>query len=215
MTTKIFLVDDHKIMRDGLRALLEKQRGFQVVGEAKNGRTAMEKIGELKPDVIIMDIAMPNMNGMEATRQILAKTPDVKVLALSMHSDKRFVAGMLKAGAKGYLLKDCAFEEVTEAVRAVVANQIYISPGITQVVMEDYMRFLTQDAPFVDSPITAREREVLQLLTEGNSAKEIASRLHISVKTIETHRQHIVEKLNIHSVAELTKYAIRTGLTSL
>jgi DNA-binding NarL/FixJ family response regulator len=188
---------------------------MEVVGEADNGRMTVKLARELSPDVVVMDITMPDLNGIEACRQILSELSDVKVVALSMHSDEQFVVQMLDAGASGYLLKDCALDELRLAIRAVVANQNYLSPGITGIVVKTYQR----DWPRGESPtsrvLTPREREVLQLVAEGNSSKKIASLLHVSMKTIEAHRHQIMQKLNIHSVAELTKYAIRKGLTSL
>lgn len=219
MSIRILLADDHRIMREGLRALLAEQPGMEVIGEAADGRTAAQLVQQLSPDVVIMDISMPDLNGIEATRQITAKLTDVKIIALSVHSNNRFVAEMLKAGAAGYLLKDCALEELAGAIRTVVTNRIYLGPGIADVVVEDYMRHLsatespTESAPF--SVLSARQREVLQLLAEGKTTKQIASSLYVSVKTIETHRRQIMRKLDIHSIAELTKYAIREGLTSL
>jgi DNA-binding NarL/FixJ family response regulator len=213
---RILLADDHKIVREGLRTLIEKQPGTEVVGEADSGRMALKLTRELKPDVVIMDITMPDLNGIEATRQIHSEIPGVKVIALSMHSDKRLVTGILMAGASGYLLKeDCDSVELARAIQAVASNQTYLSPKIGEVVIKDYMRHLsiTTSSPF--SILTPREREVLQLLAEGKSTKEIASSLHLSVKTIETHRNKIMEKLDIHSIAELTKYAIRERLTPL
>ena len=216
MKLRILLVDDHKIVREGLRTLIEKQPGLEVVGEADSGRMALKLTRELKPDVVIMDITMPDLNGIEATRQIHSEIPGVKVIALSMHSDKRLVTGILMAGASGYLLKeDCDSVELARAIQAVASNQTYLSPKIGEVVIKDYMRHLsiTTSSPF--SILTPREREVLQLLAEGKSTKEIASSLHLSVKTIETHRNKIMEKLDIHSIAELTKYAIRERLIPL
>ena len=216
MSVRILLADDHKIMREGLKALLERQLDIQVMAEAENGLEAVRLTQKLKPDIVIMDIGMEELNGIEATRQIVADVPGVKVIALSMHSDKRFVIEMLKAGAFGYLLKDSAPEELTSAIRAVAANQPYLSPKITDVVLKDYLSTLSlQTEPTAFTVLTAREREVLQLIAEGNTTKEIASALQVSVKTIETHRQQMMEKLNIRSIAELTKYAIREGLTSL
>jgi two-component system response regulator NreC len=213
---KIILADDHNIVREGLRSLIEKELGMEVVGEADNGRTTVRLAMELKPDMIIMDVSMPDLNGIEATRQITREFPDMKVLALSMHSDKRFVAGILKAGASGYLLKDCAFEEMAGAIRAVADGGTYLSPGVAGAVIQDYVRRLSDsDTPMVTSTLTPREREVLQLLAEGNSTKEVATRLNVSIKTVETHRRQLMDKLDIHSIAALTKYAIREGLTAL
>ena len=215
MSTRIILADDHKIMREGLRSLLDKQQDIEVVGEAEEGRTTVRLVTDLSPDVVIMDIEMASLNGIEATRQIVAKTPEVRIIALSVHSDRRFITEMLKAGASGYVLKDCSFEELVQAIRAVMANRIYLSPGIADNVIKDYVSFLPRTDFSVFSILTEREREVLQLIAEGKSTKEIALSLHVSVKTIETHRKRIMDKLDIHSIAELTKYAIREGLTSI
>ncbi len=212
---RILLVDDHKIVRTGLRSLIDGQSGMLVVAEADNGRAAMQLIAELQPDVVIMDVAMPDLNGMEATRRIVADSPGVKVIALSMHSDRRFVTGMLEAGASGYLLKDCAFEELTSAIRAVVRKQAYISPGVAGVLVEDVRRRATEAAQKAPVALTAREREVIQLLAEGHTTKDIAHTLGVSVKTVESYRQRVMEKLGLRSVAELTKWAVREGLSSL
>jgi DNA-binding NarL/FixJ family response regulator len=198
-----------------LKALIDKQESMQVVAEADNGLEAVRLARKLQPDVVIMDLGMPQMNGIEATREVTAHEPGIKVIALSMHSDKRFVLQMIKAGASGYLLKDSAFEELITAIKTVVSNQSYLSPKITDVVIKDYLQTLSKGDVSAFSVLTAREREVLQLLAEGRSTKEIAASLNVSVKTVETHRQQIMDKLNIRSVAELTKYAIREGLTSL
>ncbi len=214
MTIKILLADDHRIMRDGLSALLKNEPDMEVIAESDNGREAVETSRKLKPTVVVMDMSMPGLNGVDATRQVLALDDNVKVLALSMHADKRFVIGALSAGASGYVLKDCAFEELVRAIHTVVMNRTYLSPSIADIVVESCKR--TQSSPSESfSSLTPREREVLQLLTEGASVKKIAPLLRVSAKTIETHRQHIMEKLNTRSVAELTKYAIREGLTSL
>jgi two-component system, NarL family, response regulator NreC len=215
MSIRILLADDHKITRQGLRSLLEKQQDMEVVAEAENGRTAVRLTGEIAPDVVIMDLTMPDLNGVEATRQIVADSPDVKVIALSMHSDSLFVTEMLKSGAAGYLLKDCAFEELAKAIRIVLEGKIYLSPSISGVVVEDYIYRLSKTEFVNADALSDREREVLQLMAEGSSTKQIAVKLHISVKTVETHRRQIMSKLDIHTIAELTKYAIRKGLTSL
>jgi DNA-binding NarL/FixJ family response regulator len=212
---RILLADDHKIVRDGLRNLLEKDPEIVVVGEAEDGREALQLARRLSPDVVVMDIAMPDLNGIEATRQILAEMQKIKIVALSMHSDKRYVSEMLKAGTSGYLLKDCAFEELITAIRTIARGKIYLSPGIAGVVLEDYIRTGSSAATSAFSLLSDREREVLQLMAEGRTTKEVAAHLHVSVKTIETHRTHIMAKLDIHSIAALTKYAIREGLTSL
>lgn len=195
--------------------MLEKQHDMEVIAEAENGRTTVQLVGELLPDVVIMDIVMPDLNGIEATRQIIAKAPDVKVVALSMYSDRQFIIEMLKAGASGYLLKYCAFEELINAIKSVVTNQIYLSPKIADLVIKNFVRHLSKADLSVSSVLTNREREVLQLLAEGKSTKQIASALNVSTKTIEVYRQQIMNKLDIRSVAELTKYAIREGITSL
>jgi two-component system response regulator NreC len=215
MTVRILLADDHKIVRDGLRALLENQPGMTVVAEADNGRATVRLARDLLPDLVIMDIGMPDLNGIDATRQIINELPGVKVIALSMHSDRRFVVQMFRVGASGYLLKDCAFEELIRAVQAVLKDQVYLSPAVAGPVVEDYIHHLAA-ADDAESPaLSPREREVLQLLAEGKSTREVAALLCVSIKTVETHRQQIMGKLNIHSVAELIKYAIREGLTSL
>ncbi|HEY3277850.1 MAG TPA: response regulator transcription factor [Syntrophorhabdaceae bacterium] len=215
MTIRIVLADDHKIMREGLRALLEKHADFEVAAEAENGIEAVQLVKKLKPHIVIMDIGMPGLNGIEATRQVTTDVPATKVIALSMHSDKRFVVEMLKAGVSGYLLKDSASEELASAIRTVLAGTPYLSPKITDVVLKDYLSTLTKTEPNAFSVLTPREREVLQLIAEGRTTKEIAAALFVSVKTVETHRQQLMEKLDLRSVAELTKYAIREGLTSL
>ena len=213
MRRRIILVDDHQLLRAGLRTLLSKERDLEIVAEASDGREAVKLVTKHSPDVVIMDIGMPNLNGIEATRQIREIAPRTRVVALSMHSGAQFVSRMLEAGASAYLLKDSAHEELLHAVRAVTAGQVYLSPAITGVVVDDYVRRAGTTSP--GPLLTPREREVAQLLAEGRSTKEIAGRLFLSVKTIETHRQHIMEKLNISSIAELTKYAIREGLTEL
>jgi two-component system response regulator NreC len=189
MNIKILVADDHKIMRDGLRTLIEKENGMEVVGEAEDGRSAVKQAKKLLPDIVIMDI--------------------------TMHSDRRFVSGMLEAGASAYLLKDSAFEELATAIRAVVANQIYLSPKIADIVVRRFVSKSASTERSAFTELTKREREVLQLLAEGVSTKEIAGRLNLSVKTVETHRANIMGKLDIHTVSELVKYAIREGLTSL
>ena len=216
MSTRIILADDHKIIRDGLRSLLDQEADMEVIDEATNGRRAVELAAKHKPNVMVMDIGMPDLNGIEATRMIKQEHPRIHVIALSMHSDSQFIGRMLQAGASAYLLKDCAVEELVKAIRTVLAGRTFLSPDITGVVVEDYVRRLCEsDAETPAAGLTPKEREVLQLLAEGNTTKEIAAALFVSVKTIETHRQHIMQKLDIHSVAGLTKYAIRQGLTEL
>jgi DNA-binding NarL/FixJ family response regulator len=215
MSVRVLLADDHKIVREGLRSILENELKMSVVGQAEDGRAAVTLAKQLQPDIVIIDISMPDLNGIEATRQILADNPDGKIIALSMHSDKRYVMQMLEAGASGYLLKHCAVDELQQAIQAVMAQKIYVSPDVTGPVIQDYLDHLSSVRSAAEPSLTPKEREVLQLLAEGKSTKEIASILHVSVPTIETHRQHIMDKLKLYTVAELTKYAIRHGLTSL
>jgi two-component system, NarL family, response regulator NreC len=215
MKIKVLLADDHIMMRGGLRMVLEQNHELAVVGEAEDGRETVRLAKKLLPDVVVMDIAMPDMNGIEATRQIIADRPGAKVIALSMHSDRHFVSEMLKAGATAYLLKQCAVDELITAIKTVLKNQTYLSPCISGVVVDNFVRNSSKSDSSVFSHLTDREREVLQLMAEGKSSKEIANQLNLSIKTIETHRMKVMEKLNIHTVAELTKYAIREGLTSL
>jgi DNA-binding NarL/FixJ family response regulator len=212
---KILLADDHKLMREGLRVLLEKLGRMTIVGEADNGVSAVRMARDLKPDLVLMDIGMPDLNGVEATRRIRAEAPGVKVIALSMHADKRFVRHMFAAGAAGYVLKGSAFEEVSMAIKTVATGRIYVSPKITDQVLADYVKQLTKPSAREESPLSGREREVLQMLAEGKSSRAIAERLHVSVTTVDTHRKHIMDKLGFRSIAELTKYAVREGLTSL
>jgi DNA-binding NarL/FixJ family response regulator len=215
MKAKVLLADDHHIFRDGLRTLLEKEKGLEVVAEAENGRKAVKLAEKLAPDIVVIDVSMPDMNGIEATRKIIDGGPNIKVIALSMHSDRRFVLGMLEAGASGYLLKDCAFAELAGAIRQVMTGNTYLSPKIADVVVKGYLHKKTDVAPANCALLTSREREILQLIAEGMSTKEIAAHIFLSIKTVETHRRNIMEKLDIHSVAELTKYAIREGLVSM
>jgi DNA-binding NarL/FixJ family response regulator len=215
MSIKVLIADDHQIIREGLHALLEKEPGIEVVGEAENGRTALRMARELIPDVIIMDVAMPDLNGIEATRQIVAEFSTVKVIALSMHDDRRFVLNMLRAGAKGYMLKDCAFNDLAKAIRVVVANKTYLSSEIADIVVRDYLSSAPSEESSAFHVLSSREREVLQLLAEGEGTNQIAEKLHISSKTVESYRSQIMAKLKIKNVAELTKYAIREGLTML
>jgi DNA-binding NarL/FixJ family response regulator len=215
MSIRILLADDHKITRQGLRSLLENYSELEVIAEAENGREAVALAKQLAPDVIIMDVSMPDLNGVEATRRIIGDNSDVKVIALSMHSDTLFVSEMLKSGAAGYLLKDCAFEELVQAIKTVAEGKTYLSPSISGIVVDDYLHRLAKSHVSDLDVLTDREREVLQLLAEGQSTKQIALKLHISSKTVETHRRQVMNKLDIHTVAELTKYAVRKGLTSI
>lgn len=215
MTIRIVLADDHTILRAGLRSLLESQRGFAVVGEAESGREALKLARTLVPDIVLMDVSMPDLNGIEASRQLRAEQPEVRVLALSMYSNRQFIEGMLSAGVSGYLLKDCVMDELANAIRAVANGQTYLSPKIAGTVVRG---FLERNATGGEPPstlLTAREREVLQLIAEGVTTRDIAERLHVSPKTVETHRRNLMEKLDLHSIAELTKFAIREGITEL
>ena len=215
MSIRVILADDHKIMRNGLRALLEKHQDIEIVGEAADGRTAIDLALKHSPDVILMDVSMPDMNGIEATKKTIEKSPKVKIVALSMHSDKKFIAEMLNAGASGYLLKDCAAQELIQAIHTVMKNRSYLSPDIAEIMIKEYKQIVSRENLSAHSLLTSREREVLQLLAEGKTMKEIAFALEISVKTAETYRQHIMDKLDIHTIAGITKYAIREGLTTL
>jgi DNA-binding NarL/FixJ family response regulator len=210
MSVKILLADDHRIMRDGLRSLIEKRPEMEVVAEAENGRAAVKLTRRLRPDVIVMDINMPDLNGIDASRQIVAEFPGTKII-----TDHQFVAGALKAGVSGYLQKDSAFEELEQAIRTVVSNRTYLSPSIAGDVVEGYVQKLAAAESADPTLLTEREREVVQLYAEGHATKQIAERLNLSIKTVETHRRHIMQKLNITSIAELTKFAIREGLTTL
>ena len=228
MPTTVLLVDDHRILRDGLRALLQAQPDLVVVAEAEDGRTAVRLAGEAAPDVAVMDIAMPGLNGIDATRQIRAVSPRTRVVALSVYTDARMVGEALRAGVSAYLPKAGSFDELVLAVRTVTAGKVYLSPHVAHVVVDDYTAPRPADGdgngsgggtpragPSVFTRLSPREREVLQLLAEGNATKEVARRLSVSAKTVETHRRQIMQKLDLHSVAELTKYAVREGLTTL
>lgn len=214
MAVNIILADDHTLFREGLLTILNAELEFKVVAQADNGRDVVKLLRKHEVDVIIMDIAMPELNGIEATRQIIHDYPDAKVIALSMHSDSHFVTGMLKAGAKGYLLKDCAGAELIKAIREVLLDRFYISEEISTTVLKDYVGKLSDDQEEV-SELSGREIEVLQLIAEGKPTQEIAETLFISVKTVEAHRAKIKTKLKLNSIPELTKYAIRKGITSL
>jgi DNA-binding NarL/FixJ family response regulator len=211
----ILLVDDHQMMRDGLRAVLEKESDLHVSGEAADGRTALEMCSTLHPDVVVMDIGMPGLNGIEATRQVTTHHPRTRVVALSMNADRRYVHAMFEAGAWAYLVKSSASEELIRAIRAVAHDEKYVSPTVASAVLDAFVvgPKATQRDP--RSELSPREREVLQLLAEGMTSKEIAGKLDLAVSTIETHRKQIMAKLELRSVAELTKFAIRTGITTL
>jgi DNA-binding NarL/FixJ family response regulator len=208
---KILVADDHRLVREGLEAVLAREPDLEVVGKAADGREAIEQAHALHPDVVVMDVSMPGLNGIEATRRIIHNRPDTKVIGLSMHADCRYVHAMFQAGAAGYLLKNAASDELIRACRAVAEGKKYVSPGIGGVVVEGFVR---GDAPPAPVELTAREREVVQLLAEGKTSKDVAVALGVAVSTVDTYRRQIMAKLDIHSVAELTKYAIRHGLTS-
>ena len=216
MITKILIADDHGILRQGISSLIEKHADMQVVGEADNGLMAVEMTRKLIPDVVVMDISMPVLNGIEATRQIKNELPNTKVLALSVHTEKEFVLDTLKAGVSGYMLKECVFSDLVNAIKVIIGGQSYLSPQITSMVLNGIMK---NGAPKVvsgnDVFFTARENQILQLLTEGSSAKQIALELGVSVKTVEAIRRRIMEKTKIDNLADLTKYAIREGLTKV
>jgi len=215
MTVRILIADDHQVVRDGLKALLDIPPRFQVIGTACDGREAFVLARKLNPDVVIIDIAMPELNGMDATKRMLAEMPALRIIALSMHSDKRYISGMLQAGALGYVRKESAFEEIDAAVEAVSQGNVYLGEGVAGVVVNDYRQMISSGNTDDADPLSAREREVLQLLAEGRKTSDIAARLHVSSKTIETHRRQIMLKLKIDTIAALTKYAIRKGLISL
>lgn len=203
------------MMRQGLHALLSTQQDLQVVGEASDGRVAVSMVRDLQPDVVVMDLKMPDLNGIDATRQVVAAKQGVKVICLSAHADERSTSEMFMAGAAGYVEKENAFEELANAIRAVMKEKIYLSPSVAGLMMGDFMKNRSAGAKSAFEKLTSREREVLQMLAEGKSMKSIALQLHVSVKTAESHRRNLIEKLGIDNVAELTKYAIREGLTSL
>jgi DNA-binding NarL/FixJ family response regulator len=214
MSIRILIADDHQMLREGLRAILEKQKNVEVIGEASDGRTAVEMARTLVPDVVAMDVSMPDLNGVEATRQIKAENPAVKVIALSRHGDAQYVHRMLEAGASGYVLKSGAYEELRRAIEAVSEGNHYLSPRITGGVIDTHLRVTSEPQSSGAETLSPREREIVQLLAEGHTSPEIARRLHISTRTVEGHRRNITRKLKVHSIAELTKYAIREGLTS-
>src|ERR1700720_1760134 len=212
---RIVLADDHSIMRSGLRALLHQQPDFEVVGEANDGREALDLVESLRPDVAVLDITMPNLNGIDAARQMAAKQLGVAIIVLSMHSDEGYVLRAMKAGVHGYLLKESAEVDLLQAIRAVTEGKAFFSPAVSRMLAEDYVRQL-QDKDIEDSYdlLTTREREILQLIAEGKSNKDVANMLNLSLYTVETHRSNILEKLNLHSVPELILYAVRKGVIS-
>jgi len=213
MKSRLVLVDDHMLFREGLKSLLKEDPRVEIVGEAGNGREAVRLCRELLPDIVITDVAMPELNGIEAARLILAQSPRTRIIVVSMHSSRRFIVGMLKAGAVGYLLKDCAFQELSNAITTILDHKVYLSPAIAGILVDQVTRQGEIDKTELPE-LTSREIEVLQLLTEGKKASEIARRLHLSVKTVQTHRRNIMEKLDLHNLADLTRYAIQKGLIS-
>ena len=215
MKIRIVLADDHTIVRNGWRALLERQPQFSVVGEASNGREAVEIVEQELPDIVVMDLAMPLLNGIEATARISASWPKTAVIVLSMHSDESYMLRALKAGARGYLLKDSAQSDVMQAILAVAAGKAFFSPAVSKVLADDYLRQV--QLPGLDDPydlLSAREREILQLIAEGKSSKDIAGLLNLSVYAVDTHRSNLMGKLNIHGIPELILYAVRKGVIS-
>jgi DNA-binding NarL/FixJ family response regulator len=216
MTIKVMIVDDHRMVCEALSALLSRESDLDVVATAVNGREAVRTARDMRPDVIIMDLSMPEMNGLEACRNIVTECPECRVIALSMHSDRKYVIEALKSGARGYILKDSAFTALAGAIRGIAEDNGYLDPKIMGLVIKDYFQHvndLTSDRDL--SPLSSREREVLQLLAEGTNTKEIAFKLDISLKTVETHRRQIMQKLKMSNIAELTRYAIREGVTSI
>jgi DNA-binding NarL/FixJ family response regulator len=205
---RILLADDHALVRQGFRLILASQPDLEIVGEAGNGREAVEMAEALKPDIVVMDVAMPELNGIEATRRLAESCPKTRVLALSMHKDSVYVREILRAGARGYLLKDSIDKDLVSAVRAVAKGDGYLSPGVSEAVLSDYRRHVTDPLDL----LTTREREVLQRIAEGKTNKEIATALNLSVYTVEAHRGHVMEKLNLHSTGELVRFAVRNGL---
>ena len=212
---RILLADDHIVMRTGLRALLERQSNLEVVGESENGRETVELAASLRPDVVVMDVGMPVLNGIEATQTIVTQCPAIAVVILSMHADESYVMRALKAGARGYLLKDSAAADLLGAIQAISQGKSFFSPKVSRILAEDYVRVLKQKGA-VDTYdlLTSREREILQLLAEGKANKEVAIALNLSPYTVETHRSHILQKLSLHNSAELVLYAVRKGIIS-
>jgi DNA-binding NarL/FixJ family response regulator len=208
---KIILVDDHKLLRDGLRNIIEQKSNMHIIGEASDGREAIKICIKLQPDVVVMDVAMPGLNGIEAAKQIHKTQPNIKIIGLSMHSGKQFIQGMFKAGAFGYLLKDGDSDELIAAISTVVENKRYLSKDINQ----DFLMLLKKGETIEKAPLSSREKEVLQLIAEGKTSKEIGGVLFLSPKTIDVHRNNIMKKIDLHTIPELTKYAIQKGLTTL
>jgi two-component system NarL family response regulator len=215
MTIRLLLVDDQRVFREALRSFLDNESDLTVVGEAANGRDALRLARTLKPDVVVLDVAMPEMNGFETAARIRAQVPGIRILALSAHDDKRYVLGMLEAGVAGYVSKDTAARDLVQAIRKVAAGQSYLGPEVTEAVIGGMRDIRNGSASSALQTLGRREREVLQLLAEGHRSAEIASRLSIALDTVMAHRRNIMRKLNLHSISELTKFAVREGLTSL
>jgi two-component system response regulator NreC len=205
---RILLADDHAVVRQGFKMILSAEKDMEIVGEAGNGREAVEQAEQLRPDIVVMDVAMPELNGIEATRRLAASMPHTRVIALSMHKDSVYVREVLRAGARGYLLKDSGAGDLVSAIRAVASGESYLSPAVSNAVLDDYRRHVTNPIDL----LTSREREVLQMLAEGKTNKEIAVVLNLSVYTVDAHRGRIMEKLNVHSINELVRFAVRNGL---
>ena len=215
MGLQILIADDHTIVREGLRSLIEKETDMEVVAEADNGSRALQCAHEYHPDVVVMDISMPEMNGIEATRRIMSELQGTRVLALSMETDRRFVVEVLKSGAIGYVLKDAAFSELATAIRAVAANETYLSHRISEMLIREFIQKIPDEVTVTYAKLSARERELLQMIADGKNPKEIAFAFEVSLKTVENQRHSLMKKLDLYSIAELTKYAIREGLTTL
>ena len=205
---RILLADDHAVVRQGFKMILDAEADMEIVGEAGNGRQAVDLAEQLRPDVVVMDVAMPELNGIEATRRLASSVPHARVVALSMHKDSVYVREILRAGARGYLLKDSGAADLVAAIHAVASGESYLSPAVSNAVLDDYRRHVTNPIDL----LTSREREVLQLLAEGRTNKEIAGVLNLSVYTVDAHRGRIMEKLNLHSISELVRFAVRNGL---
>jgi len=215
MPTRTIVVDDHEIMREGICALLRRCDGIEMVGQAGDGRTAVELVKELHPNLVIMDIGMPKLNGIDATRQMILYRPDLKVMALSAHADSHIISQMITAGARGYMHKESAFSEMKEGIKIMLEGKTFLCSRISKIVFSDYINILTNTNSIEVDGLSLREREVLQLVAEGYTSKEIGKMIKLSPKTVETHREHIMHKLKIHSISGLTKYAVQKGLTTL
>lgn len=215
MLIRVLIVDDHRIFREGLSSLLAQEADMVVAGEAGSGKEALQMVETVACDLVLMDISMPDMNGIEATRHLRVCHPDLKVLALSMESDRRFIVEVIEAGIHGYVQKDAAFAELATAIRTVVAGDTYLGPRISELIIKDYLQRVPDGLPLTYESLTIREREMLQMIADGKNSKELAATFSISIKTVEVHRHSIMKKLNLYSIAELTKYAVREGLTSL